>query len=104
MSQWKKKEVSSSIFGFNNDLTWVSLVPARNKAVNLHSSQHHDDICMGEEKDHKPVIFMHNVIKSVFDVLDQLARECTCMRSTRCWCLKLFSSLIDIAGVNAKIT
>jgi len=59
---------------------------------------------MGEEKDHKPVIFMHNVIKSVFDVLDQLVRECTCMRSTRCWCLKLFSSLIDIAGVNAKIT
>jgi len=99
----KQKEVSSSIFGFSNDLTWVSHVPARNKAVILHSSQHHDDICMGEEKDHKSVIFMHNVIKSVFDVLDQLVREWTCMRSTTCWCSKLFSSFTDVAGVNSFV-
>jgi hypothetical protein len=38
----KQKEVSS-IFGFTNDLTKVSHVPARNKAVILHSSKHHDD-------------------------------------------------------------
>jgi len=39
----KQKEVSSSVFCFTSDLTQVSHVPARNKAVILHSSQHHDD-------------------------------------------------------------
>jgi hypothetical protein len=58
---------------------------------------------MGEEKDRKPKIIMHNVTKSMFHVPDQLVRECTCMRSTRCWCLKLFCSLIDVTCVNAFV-
>ena len=55
----KQRNVHSSIFGVTNDLTLVSYVPARNKTVILHSSKHHDDTCMGEEKDHKPEIIMH---------------------------------------------
>jgi hypothetical protein len=99
----KQKEVSSSIFVFTNDLTWVSHVPVRNKAVILLSSQHHDDKCMGEEKDLKPKIIMHNAIKGGIDILDQLETECTGMRSTRCWRLKLFRSLIEVAGVNSFV-
>jgi len=52
----KQRNVHSSIFGFTNDLTLVSYVPARNKTVILLSSQHRDDTCMEEEKDHKPEI------------------------------------------------
>ena len=52
----KQRNVHSSIFGFTNDLTLVSYVPARNKTVILLSSQHHHDTSMGEEKDHKPEI------------------------------------------------
>jgi hypothetical protein len=58
---------------------------------------------MGEEKYHKPKIIMQNVIKSALDVPNQLVRDCTCMRSTRYWCLKLFCSLIDVACVNAFV-
>jgi hypothetical protein len=58
---------------------------------------------MDEEKDRNHKIIMHNVIRSAFDVLDQLVRECTCMRSTRCLCLELFCSLINVAGVNAFV-
>jgi hypothetical protein len=39
---------------------------------------------MDEEKDRKPKIIMHNVIKSASDVPEQLVNECTCRRSTRC--------------------
>jgi len=63
----KQKQLYSSIFGFNNDLTLVLHVPASNKTVILLSSQHHDDTCMGAEKDHKPEIIMqNNVTKSGF--------------------------------------
>jgi len=63
----KQKQVYSSIFGFSNDLTLVSYVPARNKTVILLSSQHHDDTCMGAEKDHKPeIILQNNVTKNGF--------------------------------------
>jgi hypothetical protein len=47
------------------------------------SSQQHDNKCTGEEKDLRPKIIMHNVIKGGTDTLDQLVRECTGIRSTR---------------------
>jgi hypothetical protein len=39
----KQREFYSSVCGCTNDLTLVSYVPARNKAVILLSSQHHVD-------------------------------------------------------------
>ena len=75
---------SFSIFGYTISLTLVSHVLARNKAVILLSSQHYDDTCLGEEKDHKPNIIMHNnATKSGFDILEQLVMESTCTISTR---------------------
>jgi hypothetical protein len=53
----------------------------------LSSSFHHGIMMtrMGEEKDHKPKIIMHNnATKSGFDILEQLVTERTCTRSTRC--------------------
>jgi hypothetical protein len=89
----KQREVYSSIFSFTNDLTLVSYVPARNKPVILLLSQHHEDTCMGEEKDCNSEIMMHtDATKNGFDVLDKLVRECTCMRSTRNWCSKYSSA------------
>jgi hypothetical protein len=77
---------------FTNDLTLVSYVPARKKAVILLSTQHDYNTRMGEEKEHKPEFIMHsNATKSGFDIQDKLVREDTCMKSIRRWCLKLFS-------------
>jgi len=61
----------------------VSYVPAINKTVILLSSQHHDNTCMGEEKDHKPEILMHYNATKRDDILDLLVREHTCVRPTR---------------------
>jgi hypothetical protein len=56
---------------------------------------------MEEEKDNKPEITMHyNSTESGVDILDKLAREYTCMRSTRHWSLQVFLNLIDAACVN----
>jgi len=90
----KQREVYLSILGFTSNLTQVWHVRARNKAVILLSLQHHDDMCMGEEKDHKCGIIMHNnATKSGFDILDKAVRECTCKKSKRHWCLKTLSQL-----------
>ena len=99
----KQRNVHSSIFGFTNDLTVVSHVPARNKTVILNASQHHDYTCLGEEKDHKPEIIMHyNATKCGVDVLDKDVREYICTRSKRCWPLKLFN-LIDVVSANVFV-
>jgi hypothetical protein len=99
----KQSEVFSSIFGCTNDLTLVSYVPARNKAVIL-SSQCHDDTCMGEEKDHIPKVTMHyNATKSGTDILDKLVTEYTCTRSTSSRNLELFLSLIAATCVRTFI-
>jgi len=67
----KQRDVHSSIFDFTSDLTLVSYVPVRNKTVILLSSQHHDNTCMGEEKDHKTEIMtQYKATKSGVDILD----------------------------------
>ena len=99
----KPKCVHSSIFGFTNDLTLVSHVPVRNKTVILKASQHHDDTCMGEEKDYKPEIIMHyNATKCGVDVLDKDVMEYSCTRSMRYWPLKLFN-LMDVVSANVFV-
>jgi hypothetical protein len=71
----KQREVLFSFF-FTNDITLVSYVPARKKAVILLSSQHDYNTCMGEEKDHKPEFIMHSkATKSGSEVLDKLVRK-----------------------------
>ena len=93
----------SSIFGFTKDLTVESHVPAKNKTVILLSSQHYDNTCMGEEKDHKANILMHYNATKRDDVLDKLVREHTCTKPTRRWPLTLFLNLIGVACVDAFV-
>ena len=99
----KQRDVHSSIFGCTSGLSRVSYVPARNKTLILLSPHHHDDMCMGEERDHKPEIMYRNATKSGVDVLDKLVGEYTCTRSTSRWPLTLFLILIDVAYVNAFV-
>ena len=100
----KQRDVHASVFDFTRDQTLVSYVPARRKIVIHLSLQHYDNMCMGEEKDHKPEIVMqYNATESGVDILYKLVREYTCTRSTRHWPLKLFFNLIDVACVNAFV-
>jgi hypothetical protein len=58
---------------------------------------------MGGEKDHKPEIIMHyNATKCGVDILGKDVGEHTCMRSMRCWPLKLFN-VIDVVSANVFV-
>ena len=103
MQKSRTREEKSSIFGFSNQLTLVSYVPKRNKAVILLSTMHHDKkIAEGDDK--KPDIIIHyNETKSGVDNLDHLVRLYTSKRATRRWPLALFMNMLDVAGVAAYV-
>ena len=96
----KQRAVHSSVFGFNSDLTLVSYAPARNKTIDLLSSQHHIETLIDEERYLKPEIIVHcNATKSGADDLDKLLKEYIHTRSARCWPWKLLLNLIVVCFV-----
>lgn len=71
----KNREVYSSIFGFQKDVTLVSYVPKKNKCVNLLSTMHHDDAIDGETGDFKKpeIVTFYNLTKGAVDVVDEMS-------------------------------
>ncbi|CAF5111822.1 unnamed protein product, partial [Rotaria sp. Silwood1] len=70
------REVGSSLFGFEDNLTLVSFVPKNNKAVLLLSSKHHDN--QVDNKTGKPVIILdYNKTKGAVDTVDQMCHKYT---------------------------
>jgi hypothetical protein len=98
----KKRQVSSSLFGFNKHLTLVSFVPKARKSVLLLSTAHHQkDI---DEKTKKPnIILDYNKKKCGVDVLDQLIENFTCRRKTNRWTFTFFMFLIDTLAYNSFV-
>ncbi|KAG5896932.1 hypothetical protein JTB14_030485 [Gonioctena quinquepunctata] len=98
----KKRDVESSLFGFTKDLTLVSYVPKKNKAVLLISSMHHTpDI---EPNNKKPEIIMYyNSTKGGVDALDHKCSVYSCGRRTNRWPLAIFHRIIDISSANSHI-
>ncbi|CAF1503089.1 unnamed protein product [Rotaria sordida] len=65
----KNREIGSSLFGFQDDLTLVSFVPKQNKAVLVLSSKHHDN--QVDIKTGKPIIILdYNKTKGAVDTVD----------------------------------
>ena len=99
----KSRETKTSIFGFKDQLTMVSYVPQKNKAVILLSTMHHEISI--EKEDHKKrpeIIKFYSKTKISVDLIDQMIGTCICRRQTRRWSLKLFFNLQDVASLNAK--
>jgi len=98
----KKKEVSSSMFGFQKQVTLVSFTPKKNKSVLLLSTMHNDASVDTETK--KPeIIHFYNSTKGGVDTVDQLCGNYSVSRRTRRWPLCIFFQLLNIAGVNGHI-
>ena len=94
----------SSVFAFKDKYTLVSYVPAKNKAVILLSTEHHDDKITGDETDYKPEIIIHyNATKGSVDTMDKMVNEYSIKRSTRRWPFVLFQNTIDIACLNSFV-
>jgi hypothetical protein len=99
----KGREVFSSLFRFDGNLT-LTYVPRKNNMVVVLSSQHHDKSCMRESQAFKPAIITHySATKGGVDVVDKLAREYTTYRGTCWWPIRLFYNMLDISCINAFV-
>ncbi|KAJ8929064.1 hypothetical protein NQ314_018282 [Rhamnusium bicolor] len=98
----KNREVGTSLYGFTRDITILSYVPKKNKAVILLSSSHHhkgDDLNLK-----KPYIITdYNFTKGGVDALDEKCAKFSCNRRTCRWPMAIFYQLFDISTVNAYI-
>lgn len=98
----KNRAVGSSLYGFTKDLTLVSYVPKKDKAVILLSSCHHH--ASTDEVTNKPsMIVDYNHSKGGVDEIDKKCAIYSCSRKTRRWPQAIFYRLLDIAGINAYV-
>ncbi|KRZ47793.1 PiggyBac transposable element-derived protein 4 [Trichinella nativa] len=103
LTEARGREVGSSLFCFDRQLTLVSYIPKRKKCVLLLSTMHHDD-AVNEDQEGKPdIVLFYNETKSGVDTLDQLVRVYTCKRRTRRWPMVLWFSTLDCAGLAAYV-
>lgn len=85
----RQRAVGTSLFGFTKDITLVSYVLKKSKAVLLVSSTHHDRKC--DEHSGKPdIILYYNMYKSGVDTLDQQCSNYSSNRRTRRWPMAIF--------------
>ncbi|XP_060755461.1 piggyBac transposable element-derived protein 4-like [Neoarius graeffei] len=95
------RERYSSTFGFCGDMTMVSYVPKKKKAVVLLSTMH-DDTAVDERMKKKPeVIQYYNKTKGGVDLMDQMVQTYTSKRRTRRWPMVLWQNVVDVAALNA---
>lgn len=103
--QTKNRQIHSSLFGFNGDITLVSHVPKKGKVVLLLSTMHHDDKIdesTGEQK--KPdMITSYNTFKGGVNTVDHMCATYDVSRNSRRWPLTVFFSLLNIAGINSQV-
>lgn len=125
----KSRELYSNIFIHTPEVTMVSYVPKKRKAVILLSTQYLRKFiynCFNnviftyiftyfyykftgpklssKEDNYKPeMILRYNKCKGAVDTLDKMVKEYSCNRGTRRWPLVLFQNILDNAGINAYI-
>ncbi|XP_062312239.1 piggyBac transposable element-derived protein 4-like [Osmerus eperlanus] len=84
MKPSKLREKHSSEFGFNGNMTMVSYVPKKGKAVVLLSTMHDSRVVDDNSVKKKPeVIQYYNKTKGGVDTMDQMVRTYTCKRRTQ---------------------
>ena len=93
----------SSLFCFDRELTLVSYVPTKKKAVILLSSMHHDTV-VSDDGDRKPeIISYYNETKGGVDRMNQMVQTYSCKRKTNRWPMTFFFNMLDIAGIAAFV-
>ncbi|XP_022906604.2 piggyBac transposable element-derived protein 4-like [Onthophagus taurus] len=98
----ENREVGSSIFGFQHDVTLISYAPKKNKSVILIATMHDEGEV--DEENGKPIIILdYNATKGGVDAVDEKCGNYSTKRRTRRWSLTMFFRFLDIAGVNSHI-
>lgn len=100
----KNRQLYSALFGFSKDITLLSYVPKKSRAVILSSSMHHDkNINLESEKLLPEMIDFYNQTKGGGDVVDQLCSNYNVSRVTNRWPVAILFALLNIAKVNSLV-
>lgn len=98
----RTREVGSSLYGFTKDMTLLSFVPKKSKAVLLISSMHRSEFT--DKGNNKPeIISFYNATKSGVDTLDYKCSNYSTNRRTRRWPLAIFYHLISLSCANSHV-
>lgn len=92
----------SADYGFTSDMTLLSFVPKKSKAVILISSMHHS-IETDTETQKPEIIAFYNSTKGGVDALDQKCVTYNTSRRTRRWPMAIFHTILNISAVNSYI-
>nr|XP_015905033.2 uncharacterized protein LOC107437514 [Parasteatoda tepidariorum] len=100
-----KKELYSSIFGFQKETTMVSYSAKKNKNVVMLSTMHTDDkIDETTMELKKPdIITFYNLTKGAVDVVDEMAAAYTTARISNRWPMVILFSMLNVAAINARV-
>lgn len=98
----RTKEIGTCLYGFTKDMTLLSFVPKKYKAVILISSMHNSEFI--DKVNNKPeIISFYNATKSGVDTLDYKCSNYSTNRRTRRWPLAIFYHLISLSCSNSHI-
>ena len=93
----------SNCFGFRKNITMVSYVPKKNRAVILLSTKHYNNTIEPNKKNKSEINLFYNKTKGGVDTLDQMAHNYAVRKRTNRWPIAFFHNLIDIAGIAAFV-
>ena len=79
----RRREVYSSTFGFLRNITLMSYVPKKNKAVLILSSMHHEAVVSDDDTKKPEINLFYNQTKGGVDSLDQLVHSYMAKRKSR---------------------
>ena len=98
----RRREVQSSLHGFNNKMVLCSYVPKKGRSVILLSTMHNKIHI--SERDRKPnIILDYYSTKGAVDTLDQCVHAYSSSRGTNRWLNKVLFNILDIAAFNGSI-
>jgi len=102
MAPSNSREVLSTIYGFQNNVTICSYVSKKKKSVILLSTMHHN-IATSGEKNKPEIVHFYNKTKSGVDIMDKLLGEYSTHRKKNRWPLALFYNILDVAALAAYL-
>lgn len=98
----KSRQVKSSVFGYQNDVTIVSYVPKKNRSVVLISTMH-DDGEIDPETNKPTIILDYNSNKGGVDTVDKMCATYSVNRRCRRYPLVIFFQILNISGINSQV-
>ncbi|UYV83449.1 hypothetical protein LAZ67_23001049 [Cordylochernes scorpioides] len=99
------RNVHTSVFGFQSEMTLLSYKPKENKVILMLSTLHHDaniDDSTGELKKPEMIMF-YNMTKGGVDMMDEMTARYNCARNSRRWPNDLIEEMVKVRTVSGRM-